>query len=84
MQFYTLVQSFIRDLEATHYFTKANALDAELVEGPSLMAIDLMSTPGFAVVWADRKQWFTRNFQRYIDTEVLPKSRASNFRPAGV
>ncbi len=82
LRFYCFYHKFFRTFENAHYQFTRGALEAEPFEGISQQLVTLKTQPGVQTYWQDRKNWYTKTFQEYIDNEILP-TEVKGFKLAG-
>lgn len=71
VRYYGLNSNFIRALENAYIQWTEGALDPRHWEGMKRMMSDYTHLPGFQQYWPDRKHWFSRDFQQFMDNEIL-------------
>jgi hypothetical protein len=78
VQYYGLNSNFVRALENAYIQWSENALDHRHWAGMKRMLIDYARLPGFGEYWKNRKHWFSKDFQNFMGTEILPSTDQSN------
>ncbi len=71
-RFYTWAHNLFLGYENLYLQYLGGALDPGHWSGMAQHMVDVSSVPGMQAYWADRKQWFTQEFQNYWENEVSP------------
>ncbi len=71
LRFYGCFHKFYRAFEDAYYQFTRGALETEFFEGISQQFISFNSMPGVQRYWQDRKSWYNKSFQEYVDREVM-------------
>ncbi len=72
LRFYAYFHKFFRTFENAYYQFTRGALEAEPFEGITQQLLILKTLPGVQTYWQDRKDWYNKTFQEYVDSEILP------------
>jgi hypothetical protein len=72
VRFYTSMHNLFLGYENLFLQKQNGALAPEHWTGMAQHIIDVLSVPGLQAWWAERKHWFTDDFQVFIDQEVIP------------
>ena len=75
LRFYGFLHKFFRTYENVHYQFTRGALEAEPFKGITKQFIFVTSTPGGQVYWPERKSWYNKEFQAYVDRELASPDR---------
>ena len=73
VRWYALNMNFIRSLENGHIQWQEGALDARVWHGMKRQTADYTRLPGFEEFWANRKHWFSDEFQEFMRSEIMGK-----------
>ncbi len=82
LRFYAYFHKFFRTYENAHYQFTRGALEAEPFEGLSQQMILMKTSPGLPAYWQDRKEFFSKPFQEFVDNEIMP-IEVKGYRLAG-
>ncbi len=82
LRFYAYFHKFFRTFENAYYQFTRGALEAEPFEGIIQQFVLLTSLPGVQTYWQDRKNWYNKTFQAYVDSEIMP-TEVKGFKLAG-
>lgn len=82
VRFYAYFHKFFRTYENAYYQFTRGALEAEPFEGISQQLVLLKTLPGVQTYWQDRKNWYNKTFQEYVDNEIMP-TEVKGFKLAG-
>lgn len=82
-RFYTSAHNLFLGYENLYLQRSESVLEDKYWSGMAQHMIDVLTVPGMQAYWAERKQWFTNEFQDYIDNEVIPKPPHPGYRQAG-
>jgi len=82
-RFYTWAHNLFLGYENLYHQHLGGALDPRHWSGMAQHMTDVSSVPGVQAYWADRRQWFTEEFQNYWEKEVTPAATHSGYRPFG-
>jgi len=82
LRFYAYFHKFFRTFENAYYQFTRGALEAEPFEGFSQQLVLLKTLPGVQTYWQDRKNWYNKTFQEYVDSEIMP-TEVKGFKLAG-
>jgi hypothetical protein len=74
MRFYAGMHKFFRSHENTHYQYINGALSAARFQSISSQFASVISTPGLQAYWADRKNWYSAEFQDWVEQTVSSSS----------
>ena len=74
VRWYALNMNFIRSLENGHIQWQEGALDSRVWYGMKRQSSDYTRLPGFAEFWANRKHWFSEEFQEFMGAEIMGES----------
>jgi len=72
IRFHTFMGNFMRVYENAYLQKRAGAIDEAQWEGISRMIIDCKEMAAFCAYWKDRKHWFSNDFQKHMETVILP------------
>lgn len=70
-RYYALNSNFVRAVENAFVQWNENALDHRHWSGMKRMLSDYTRLPAFQEYWANRKHWFSDEFQAFMDDEIL-------------
>ena len=73
-RYWAFTGNFFRAFENAYIQRTEGALDASRWEGMKRMMIDYGHLPGFKEYWPNRKHWYSEDFQRFMDSEILQSS----------
>ena len=82
LRFYAYFHKFFRTYENAYYQFTRGALEAEPFEGLSQQMILMKTSPGLPAYWQDRKEFFSKTFQEFVDNEIMP-IEVKGYRLAG-
>lgn len=71
LQYWTYNNSFMRAVENAYFQWSNGALDEAQWRGMQAMVRDYVHTAGFAEFWQNRGHWYSSEFQRVMETELL-------------
>jgi hypothetical protein len=71
VQYYALNSNFVRALENAYIQWSEGALDHRHWSGMKRMLSDYARIPAFREYWTNRKHWFSKEFQDFMETEIL-------------
>lgn len=83
VRFYTYAHNLYLGYENLYLQYIGGALDSAHWSGMAQHMVDVSKVPGMKAYWADRRQWFTEEFRKYWENEVLPTPAHSDYRPMG-
>ena len=72
LRYYTFMGSYMRAYENAYLQNREQAIISDHWAGLTRMMIDVSAMPAFSNYWADRKHWFSDDFQLHMKTEVIP------------
>lgn len=75
VRFYTLMSNLLRVYENAHLQNCEQAVNADHWAGLTRMMIDITDIAAFPNYWEDRKHWFSDDFQRHMDTGIIPVAK---------
>ncbi len=84
LRFYAYFHKFFRTYENAYYQFRRGALEAEPFEGLTQQLVMLITSPGLQAYWQDRKDWYNKKFQEYVDNEIMPIGVKKGYKLAGV
>ena len=70
LRLYGFFHKFFRTYENAHYQFTRGALEKDPFRGITNQFIFITSMPGGQVYWHERKSWYNREFQAYVDHEL--------------
>ena len=82
-RFYTWAHNLFLGYENLYLQYLGGALDPRHWSGMAQHMRDVSSVPGMQAYWADRRHWFTEEFRKYWENEVLPAPADAGYRPMG-
>ncbi len=71
MRYWTFNGNFTRACENAYFQSTQGALDPKHWAGMKRMMIDYTHVPGFREYWPNRKHWYSADFQRFMESEIL-------------
>ena len=83
LRFYAYFHKFFRTYENAYYQFRRGALEADPFEGLTQQLVMLKSLPGVQTYWQDRKDWYNKKFQEYVDNEIMPIEGKESYKLAG-
>jgi hypothetical protein len=83
VRFYTALHNLFLGYENLYHQKADGALASKHWSGMAQHMIDAMTVPGMLSWWEDRKQWFTDDFQNFIDNEVIPAPAHPGYKLMG-
>ena len=83
VRFYTSMHNLFLGYENLYHQKEDGALASKHWSGMLQHMIDALTVPGMRAYWEDRKQWFTEDFQYFIDNDVIPAPAHPGFKFAG-
>lgn len=83
VRFYTYAHNLHLGYENLYFQYVGGALDARHWSGMAQHMVDVSKVPGMQSYWEDRRQWFTDEFRRYWENEVIPAPATPGYRPMG-
>jgi len=81
-RFFALLHKFFRAYENAYYQFRNGALDDDAFEGLTQMMLMIKTTPGIITYWEERKGWYNKKFQLYINDEIMAAD-GEEFKLAG-
>ena len=75
VRYYALNSNFIRALENAYFQFNEQALDQKHWSGMKRMLTDYAQLPAFREYWPNRKHWFSKEFQAFMEREILATER---------
>ncbi len=81
-RFYCFHHKVFRSLENAHYQFTRGALEAEPFQGINQQLLLLKTQVGVQTYWQDRKNMYTKTFQKYVDDEIWP-TEVKGYKLAG-
>ena len=72
VRYYTFTSNFLRVVENGYLQHRDEAISEEHWEGMTNMAIDYTKMKAFDAYWNDRKHWVSREFQEFMETQIIP------------
>jgi hypothetical protein len=82
LRFYGYFHKFFRTYDNAHYQFRRGALEAEMFEGVTQTLVMVAAMPGVRAYWQDRKKWYNKKFQEYVDKEIL-SAEGQGYKLAG-
>ena len=83
-RFYTWAHNLFLGYENLYLQYIGGALDSHHWSGMAQHMTDVSNVPGMQAYWADRRHWFTEEFQNYWENEVLPAPQHAGYHPMGM
>lgn len=83
VRFYTSVHNLFLGYENLFLQKQSGALSPEHWSGMEQHMIDALKLPGLQTWWGDRKQWFTKDFQIYIEERAIPTPAHPKYKMMG-
>jgi hypothetical protein len=83
LRFYAYFHKFFRTYENAYYQFRRGALEAEPFEGLTQQLVMLTTLPGLQAYWQDRKFWYNKTFQEYVDNEIMTVEVNKDYKLAG-
>ncbi len=83
IRFYATLHNLFLGYENLYHQKTESALASKHWSGMAQHMIDAMTVPGMLAYWEDRKQWFTDDFQNFIDNEVIPAPAHPGYKLMG-
>ena len=71
VRYWAFTNNFTRAFENAYFQWTDGALDPSQWAGMKRMTTDFGHIPGFQEYWANRKHWYSEEFQHYMDTEIM-------------
>jgi len=72
LRYNTFMGSAMRAYENAYLQNREQAAIADHLGGFTRMMIDVTAMPAFSNFWADRKHWFSDDFQLHMKTAIIP------------
>ena len=72
IRFYSIFHKWFRTYENAYYQFRHGALEAEAFEGLTWQLIMVKTQPGVQAYWQDRKDYYNKTFQEYVDSKIMP------------
>lgn len=72
IRYYTFTSNLLRGCENGWLQNREGAIGPEHWEGIVRMMIDYSKMSAFEEYWLNRKHWLSREFQQFMDTEIIP------------
>ncbi|MGK0223756.1 MAG: hypothetical protein ACI9ON_003003 [Limisphaerales bacterium] len=72
VRYYTFTSNILRVCENGYLQNRENAISPEHWEGIVRMMIDYSKMAAFEEYWVNRKHWMSREFQNFMDTDIIP------------
>ncbi len=72
VRYNTFMSTAMRAYENAYLQNREQAINPDHWGGLTRMMIDISAMPAFPNYWADRKHWFSDDFQLHINTEIIP------------
>ena len=82
-RFSTLVASVFHHFQNAHYQSELGVYDEDSWAAQSHYLANLMSLPGMRATWDERKEMFSRNFQNFMETQILKTPADENYKFSG-
>lgn len=77
-RYYGKNSNFIHAMENAYFQSAEGALDPRHWAGMHRMLIDYTQVAGFIEYWANRKHWFSDDFQQFMDADILQSKTNRN------
>ena len=74
MRYYTFFNNLYRSYENAYLFRQRGVLESGHWHGITHMMSDCTKMSMFKVYWADRRHWYSPEFQQHMESEVIPKA----------
>ena len=73
----------LHNFHNAHYQWKIGAYDEDTWVAQAEFLTNLLSLPGMRAVWDERKSMLSKDFQIYVDTQILTKSPDQDYKLTG-
>lgn len=83
VRYYTWSSNLLRVYENAFLQRRENAIDSAHWEGMTRMMIDVTKMTAFPDYWDNRKHWLSSDFQKHMESEIIPAEQAPNVNIPG-